>query len=595
MKKFLSKINVKKIIITILILALIGGGVYYFMNKKGETPTKGSTLTSAVTRGNINKIIEGTGTVEAMDRYEVTAIGVKGEVLSCTFEEGDRVEKDQILYTIDSSDMTASIEKAVNALEKAEDNYNDALEKIKDQTVYAPISGTVIELSVEVGKDANSGKIATIRNEDKMTLDIKFLSEDAEKISVGMDASVKLSGTDTEIPGKVSYVTTGGFQERRVEITVDNPGAISQGDNATAVVFLGGETVAGTSTGTFDYYDEQVVMLETSGEVVYLGCKKDDRIEEGQVFAKLESKANERSLKTAKLSLEDAKTSLKDAREKLDDYIIKAPISGTVTTKNIKAGEKLDNTNSSSAMAIIADLSGRTFQMSIDELDIGNISVGQPVQVTADAFERERFMGVVDKISVEGTSSQGVTSYPVTVLINDEKRDMLTPGMNVTGGIIIQNVENVLRVPVSAINRGNVVIAKTKQPEISGEGADAIKSRLNIPDGFKAVRVEVGISSDQFVEIKSGLDEGDEVIIPDATAGATSSFGMPGMGGGMPGMGGMMGGSRPSGGMGGNRSGGNMGGNRTGGNAGANRTGGSMGGSRPSGGNMGGNRTGGTR
>ena len=588
MKNFFKKLNVKKIIIFAVIIALVVAAVVFFTGNKNDKKTSGATLTGKVTRGNIDKIIEGTGTVEAMDRYEVTAIGVRGEVLSCTFEEGDKVEKDQVLYTIDSSDITASIDKAVNALEKAQDNYNDALEKIGYQTVYAPISGTVIELGAKVGDDVNQGKIATIRNEDKMTLDIMFLSEDAEKISSGMSASVKLSGSDAEIPGTVSYVTTGGFQSRRIEITVDNPGAIQNGDTATAVVYSNNETFAGTGEGTFTYFDEQVVLLETSGEVVYIGCEKDDRIEKGELLVKLESKANERNLKSAKLSLEDARTSLKDAREKLDDYVIKAPISGTVTTKNIKAGEKLDNTNSSSAMAIIADLSGRTFDMSIDELDIGKISVGQAVQVVADAYENQRFTGIVDKISVEGTSSQGVTSYPVTVLITDEKRDMLTPGMNVTGDIIIESVQNVLRVPVSAVNRGNLVIAKTSQPEVSGEGAENMKKRLTIPEGFKAVRVETGISSDNFIEIKSGLDDGDEVVIPDATQGSTNMFGgMPGMGGFRGSMGGGMsggmGGARPSGNMGGgmgsNRSGGNMGGanrtggqNRTGGSSGANRT-----------------------
>lgn len=562
MKNFFKNLNAKKIIIFVTIIVLIVAAVLFFGGKKEDKATSGKTLTGKVTRGNIDKIIEGTGSVEAMDRYEVTAIGVRGEVLSCTFEEGDKVTKDQILYTIDSSDVTASIDKAVNALEKAQDNYNDALEKIGYQTVYAPISGTVIELNANVGDDVGQGKIAVIRNEDQMKLDIKFLKDDAEKITEGMNASVKLSGSDTEISGRVSYVTSGGFKERRIEIVVDNPGAIKDGDTATAVVYAEGETFAGTGEGTFTYSDEQTVLLETSGEVSFLGCEKDDRIEKGDILVKLESKANERNLKSARLSLDDAKTSLKDAREKLDDYVIKAPISGTVTTKNIKVGEKLDNTNSNTAMAIIADLSGRTFDMNIDELDIGKINVGQSVQVVADAYENERFVGVVDKISVEGTSSQGVTSYPVTVLITDEKRDMLTPGMNVTGDIIIESVENVLRVPVSSVNRGNIVIAKTSQPEISGENAERTKSRLTVPQGFKVVRVETGISSDDFIEIKSGLDEGDEVVIPDATEG-TSNFGIPGISGGMPGMGG----NRPGGNIGGNRTGGNMGGNRTGGNA----------------------------
>ncbi|MBE7046345.1 MAG: HlyD family efflux transporter periplasmic adaptor subunit [Ruminococcaceae bacterium] len=576
MKEFLKKINVKKLIIFAVIIALIVCAILFFMSQKDDKAVGGATLTGKVTKGNIDKIIEGTGTIEAMDRYEVTAIGVKGEVIACTFQEGDKVKKDQILYKIDSSDLDASIDKAQNALEKAQDNYNDALEEIEKQTVYAPISGTITELSVEDGDSVGKGKIATIRNEDHMILNINFLKEDAERMYEGMSASVKLTGSDAEISGKVHYVTNGGLNERRVEIAVENPGAVMVGDSATAVVFSGDETFAGMDEGTFSYFDEQQVMLETSGEVSYVGYQVGDRVEKGAVVIKLDSKENEKALKNARLSLNDARTSLKDTTEKREDYIIKAPISGTVTTKNIKVGEKLDNTNSNTAMAIIADLSGRTFDMSIDELDIGKISVGQTVHITADAYENERFEGIVDKISVEGTSSQGVTSYPVTVLITDKKKDMLTPGMNVTGDIIIESVENVLRVPVSAINRGGIVIAKTSMPELSGENADNIKKRLTIPEGFKAVRVETGISSDEFIEIKSGLNEGDEVVIPDATEGA-ARVGIPGISGGMPGgmgggMPGGMGSNRPSGGTGANRQSGNSGSNRSSGNSGgANR------------------------
>ncbi len=575
MKKFFKKLKIKKIIIWGVIIALgVTGVIGYNKGWFGadEEATK-RTLTAKVTKGNIDKIIEGTGLVEAMDRYEVTAIGVKGEVLTCTFEEGDKVEKDQVLYTIDSSDVTASIERAENSLEKAQDNYDDALEKIEKQTVTAPISGTVIELNGDIGDDVNSGRIAVIRNDEKMKLDIEFLADDAANMSKGMSAKVKLSGSDAVIDGEVVYVTTGGMQSRKVEIIVNNPGAINAGDKATAIV---GE-YACRDEGVFTYSDEQDVLLETSGEIVYLACEEGDRINAGEVLVKLESDANEKALKSARLSLDDAKTSLKDAKEKLDDYIIKAPIAGTVTTKNIKVGEKLDNTNSNTAMAIIADLSGRTFDMSIDELDIGKISVGQKVQITADAYERMRFTGFVDKISVEGTATQGVTSYPVTVYIDDEKRDMLTPGMNVTGDIIIESVKDVLRVPVSAVNRGGIVIAKTDAEGVAGEELENLKKRLTIPDGYKAVKVETGISSDSFIEIKSGLNEGDEVIIPDATAGNTG-FGIPGIsGGGGFGGGAMGGGARPGGNTGGARPGGNTGGaNRSGGSSGgANRSGGS--------------------
>ncbi|UKI35230.1 MAG: efflux RND transporter periplasmic adaptor subunit [Clostridiales bacterium] len=112
-----------------------------------------------------------------------------------------------------------------------------------------------------------------------------------------------------------------------------------------------------------------------------------------------------------------------------------------------------------------------TFDMNIDELDIANIKVGQEVSITADAYEGEEFSGIVDKVSVVGTSSQGVTTYPVTVIVNSDNKDKLIPGMNVSASIVIEKVENVLRIPVSALRRGNVVIAKTDSDGVEQKNA----------------------------------------------------------------------------------------------------------------------------
>ena len=90
--------------------------------------------------------------------------------------------------------------------------------------------------------------------------------------------------------------------------------------------------------------------------------------------------------------------------------------------------------------------------MNIDELDISNVKTGQTVEVTADAFENEKFSGKVTNISLEGTSSNGVTYYPVTVTL-DEVGGLL-PGMNVDGVIIVDSVENALAVPADALQRG---------------------------------------------------------------------------------------------------------------------------------------------
>ena len=108
--------------------------------------------------------------------------------------------------------------------------------------------------------------------------------------------------------------------------------------------------------------------------------------------------------------------------------------------------------------------------------------------------------------------------------------------MNVTGKIIIDEAENALAIPAQALMRGNVVYVQ----DDSVKEADG-----NVPAGFRSVEVETGLISEDYVEILSGLSEGDVVYIDPTTSSETT---MAGMMGGMPG--GMQGGGMPTGGGG---------------------------------------------
>lgn len=96
--------------------------------------------------------------------------------------------------------------------------------------------------------------------------------------------------------------------------------------------------------------------------------------------------------------------------------------------------------------------------MSVDELDVGRVKVGQTVNVTADAIEGKTFTGKVTNISLQSSQSNGVTNYPVTVTL-DEVGDLL-PGMNVDGTIILDQVDDALMIPVDSLMRGNRVYVK---------------------------------------------------------------------------------------------------------------------------------------
>ena len=183
-------------------------------------------------------------------------------------------------------------------------------------------------------------------------------------------------------------------------------------------------------------------------------------------------------------------------------------------------------------MAVIYDMSTLKVQLSIDESDIHDISVGQEVTITADAVEGI-FTGIVEKVGVNGTSTNGVTIYPVDIVI-EEYGDLL-PGMNVDCVITVESAEDVLAVPVESLQRGNIVY-------VEGEKQD---ENDRAPEGYYSVDVETGVSDAQYIEIKSGLNEGDTIcgsIKASGNEAQGSTESQTQMQGGMGGMGGMSGG-----------------------------------------------------
>lgn len=248
---------------------------------------------------------------------------------------------------------------------------------------------------------------------------------------------------------------------------------------------------------------------------------------------------------------------MENTQKQLENYTITSPISGTVIDKEYKAG---DTVESGKTLCTIYDLSYLEMTLNIDELDISTVAVGQTVQITAEAVEDKIFTGVVTKVSVAGTTSGGITSYPVTVRIDET--DGLLPGMNVDAEIVLEEAADTLAIPSSAVTRGSGNTSLVLITRNSPSAENAVEQEA--PEGYVYVQVETGISDDSYVQILSGLQEGDTVayITRTTESGSMMMGGMPGamggdmpsgmpsgMGGGAPGGGGMPSGGGPGGGF----------------------------------------------
>ena len=505
---------IKRVLVIAAVLALLFWIVVRPM-LGGTAAVSGAYQTAQVQRQDLTVSVSGSGTVTPIESYQVSAL-VTGEILESPFEDGDQVEKDQLLYRIDPGSAQTALQQAQLSVQQAQMNYDTLASSLQ---VKAIGGGVVQTLHVQEGDLVSAGTaIADITDTSTMTLTVPFQASDAAHISAGQTAQVTLSGTLETLSGTVESVASadqvgnGGALVRQVKIRLTNPGALTDATTATARV----GSYACAAGGTLSPRLRQTITAAASGEITSLNVSVGSRVSAGAVLAAIGGESAENSLADAALAVQNAQLSLQSAQEALDSYTITSPISGTVIEKNLKAGDQL-NGGDSGAMAVIYDLSQLELQMDVSELDIGQIQPGQTVEITAEALPGQTFTGVVEKVSVNGTTTDGFTTYPVTILLS-EYGD-LNPGMNVSAHIIVERAENALCVPAAAVNSDGAVL-------VAGEGAFAEDGvTIADPSKIESRPVTLGRGNQDYVEITSGLEEGETVLLPIQSTGGMPSDG----------------------------------------------------------------------
>ncbi len=499
----------KKILLIILAVAAVAViFVVRALMGAGKELLSATYLTEAAQVRDITVAVSSTGTVTPIDSYKVSAL-VTGEVLDAPFEEGDWVEKGQILYQIEAEDAQTAVAQAELGVRQAQLALRNAQESVNPS---ANGSGVVQKLYVKQGDMIGAGSpIADISDTSTMTLEVMFHALDAQALYAGQTVTVTVEGTLETLSGTIESVAgadqvgAGGTLLRQVKVRVQNPGALTAGTQGT--VHAGEIDCA--AGGSFEPNLKQTVTAMSSGEVVQLHVSVGSLVQDGTVLLTMGGTAAENTLENAAIGLENAQLALKRAMDAMDNYTVTAPISGTVIEKNFKIGDTIETASLTAAggnLAVIYDMSVLNFEMRIDELDINKIRVAQEVEITSDAVEGAAFSGVVDKVSINGTTVSGHTTYPITVNILDP--GALKPGMNVSADVLIERVEQVLSVPVEAVKRG------AEKPYVLVAPAGALDENGHVTDLNKLERREVtlGSNDDYYIQIVDGLADGEIVV-----------------------------------------------------------------------------------
>ena len=501
-----------KWMVPVVCVAVLGGWFILRPDRAQDANVDVSYVQTTPEKRDLSNSLSGTGTLNPANTYNVKSL-VAGKVLTSTIEEGDIVEEGTVLYTVDASDATTKAEQASITLQQAQRSYDKTVDR---QYVRAEVAGVVATLKVAKGDEVTSGQeVAVIRDSSKMVLQLEFPAADAATFSVGQSAEVTLDGTFETLTGTVTAVTgtdalsTGNLLTRTVTIAVRNAGGLTTAQAATATI----NGVSCIAAKCFEYQAERTLTTLAAGTVTAINVQEGGAVNKDDIVLQISGEDLTEAIQSAAETLRSAELNMDNLQEAMNNYTVTSPISGTIIEKNAKAGDALAT---GADLCTIYDLSYLVMVINVDELQVSDVSVGQSVQVTADAVPDKTYTGTVTRVSMKGTSSGGTTTYPVTVRIDETEG--LRPGMNANAEIVTAEAGNALAVPNAAIVRGGYVLVTKDSPSAANADPD-----MTAPEGYVYVPVKIGVSDDDYTQIISGVT-GNDTVAYDPSSVSTDDY-----------------------------------------------------------------------
>lgn len=527
-KKTRRKFPIKRAVALVVAAAVVVGGGFgiktlFFQN---ETQT---ALTETTTYGSLSTVIEGTGTTMPADSVTYTTASTT-EITGVYVSAGDTVEAGDLLYTQDDSELDEEIEEyqdelteLQNTLSDASDQLSELSERLSDLKVTAPFSGRITDVTVRTGDTVGSGtKLATLVDDSKMTLTQYFSYAYEDQVYVGMKAGVSiaslmttLDGTVTEIK-KVDRVTAEGTRCFAVTVTLDNPGALTEGMSGAGYLLTdGGEKLYPAVEGTLEPYASEDITATESGKLTAVNVDDYETVTAGTTLFVIDGsdledqvETTQRSITQTQEKITQTQEKITEAEEKRSDYQVTAEIGGKIIMVGVQEGEFPRQAGQTAVT--LYNLDAMTITANIDELDIDNITMGMEVDITQSGAESDtHYTGTVTAISYEATNTNGVAYFPITITIPSE--GALSAGVNVSYTITVGDESEGVLAPIAALKSTSEGTCLFVKADTRPDNAVDLEEGV-VPDGFYAVPVETGVSNSQYVRILSGVEEGVEVF-----------------------------------------------------------------------------------
>jgi len=518
---------VKRLIALGVAAAILGGGgfaLYRFLTD--DDSELGEIYSQPAEIGTIQSKVSGRGSARAKESAAIT-LTQSGVVQEVFVTGGQTVMAGDPLYTIYS-------EAAEKQLSEAQEEMDRLLEEANNLTVRAPFAGKLIDVEeFQIDQQVGEGtKVATLVNDKKLKLSLYFSYAYEGEIWAGQSVDVSIPAVMKTFTGRVekvnrvSFISPEGAVHFEAEIVFDNPGTLTAGMDASAVLTASdGSEIYPYENGQTQFYETRDIITKAAGPVAGQGNLLNyANVSAGEELLYLGSSTIDEKIQAQQVKLDEA-------QEAMADFNAVAPIDGTVTSCNLVEGQEV---KSGDTVIMISNNVTMLVTINVNDQNISFIKPGSYVELKD--WNDNVFQGLVTSIDMSGSQggdsmmgggSGGGTNYPVTLTV-DNFGGALMEGMTLQYSFVTSESAECVLVPTSCVkyfsdqegNRCKVVFVQRDEapeelpeliyPELQpGQARDYPTQE----EGYYPVVVETGIADTQNVEIVSGVEAGDMVFI----------------------------------------------------------------------------------
>ncbi|MCI9554841.1 HlyD family efflux transporter periplasmic adaptor subunit [uncultured Oscillibacter sp.] len=500
----------------LLILIAIGVGVRQFLAGK-NAGEQTEVLTATVQYGSITATVDGSGLTKAKDSETIT-IATTGTVSEVFVSEGDTVEPGTPLFIIDSDAARTAVDKARQDVLGREKQLNALLKDVAGLNLAAGYPGKLLEtVDLNPGDEISKGqKVAVLADDTRLRLTQYYSYAYEGMIHQGQSVDVSIPALMSALPGTVeavnmvSRITPEGTKLFSADILVENEGALSAEMAASATVVVDGETVYPYEPGKLEYYRTGDLKSTVNGTVLSSSLVDFLQVAAGQVLVRVDGEDSEAEIFSAQQSLDEAQKGLETAEKNLANCSAVSSIGGKIIGLTMKPGDEIA---ANTSVVTISDTSSLIVNATVDERNVSAVQVGTMVDL--DQWGTTA-MGTVESVSLSSTINNGVATYPMVISV-DNAEETLQVNSYINYSLTASENDNCLILPLQAVRTVSteegesmtVVYVGGSKPENAVEG---VMIDEMIPEGYWPVEVEIGISDNYNVEIKSGVEENTEVF-----------------------------------------------------------------------------------